>query len=682
MKRTTLSWALACALGTAGMPAAASPQDSAAATGDGNAYATALDQAAHLRDQSRWLDALQVFERLQSTHPDDDQLYRLRTLTLGDIGNSYRAWTMYRARPELFDAGQRERFEANYLARLILWSQAYPENERNRLAEARVADAAIEDYLRLSPANDPALPTRIRYDRLLVLSKMGRHQQVVDEYRALGDTVPAYALPAVGDSLMALKRPVEAAPVLEAALKADPDNSDVRMQLAYAYLESEQPTTAIRQLEAYRETQPAWLYAPGARQGSQNWHRADADSTLAMLRAFSEDLPTAEREITDMLGIGPNNAGLQTSLGQIYMIRGWPERALERFRMASTLDDRDVNARVGQVEALVTLRHDDEARDLHDLLVKEYGDQPNVQRMDELWRNHRGWQWRAYVAGARSRGGTGNTPFGNRDGEYGVEVQSPLIDDRWRLTAAVDDRWADFDRDRIHQRRQGVGVRYAYDRLDTHLGVYHSSDRVGGTGIGLDVGWRFSDTLDGRLSLRRKDADASLQARDAGITADSAAVSLVYGRNERTEFRGGLTHWRYEDGNRRTALNLDAQQRLFTRPHFLLDGLAGVSASRASREDTPYFNPSRDGTLELGLRADQLVWREYERHFRHRFTATAGRYWQEGFGTAWVPSLRYEHEWQFGLGRVLTYGINWSRPVYDGVREERFGFDAELRWGE
>src|SRR5690606_289974 len=141
-------------------------------------------------------------------------------------------------------------------------------------------------------------------------------------------------------------------------------------------------------------------------------------------------------------------------------------------------------------------------------------------------------------------------------------------------------------------------------------------------------------------------------------------------------------HWRYEDGNRRTALNLDTQQRLFTRPHFLLDGLAGLSASRGSRQDTPYFNPSRDGTLELGLRADQLVWREYERHFRHRFTATAGRYWQEGFSTAWVPSLRYEHEWQFGMGRVLTYGINWSRPVYDGVREERFGFDAELRWGE
>ncbi len=678
-------------MGATGLPAlaaapATTPTFPPAGAGNDPGHEASLAQAARLRDESRWLDALAIFERLQAQRPDDSDLYRLRTLTLGDVGNSYQAWAMYRACPELFDSAQREQFEANYLARLILWSQTYPENERNRLAEARVADSAIEEYLRRSPANDPTLPTRIRYDRLILLSKLGRHQQVVDEYQALNDTaglvVPAYALPAVGDSFMALKRPFEAAPVLEAALKADPDNSDVRMQLAYAYLESERPTTAIRGLEAYRETQPAWLYAPGARQGSQNWRRADTDSTLAMLHAFSEDLPSAERDITAMLGIAPNNAGMQTSLGQVYMMRGWPERALERFRMASTLDERDVNARVGQVEALVTLRRDDQARDLHDLLVKEYGDQPNVQRMDELWRNHRGWQWRAYVAGARSNGGSGNTPFGNRDGEYGVEVQSPLIDDRWRLTAVADDRWADFDRDRIHHRRQGVGVRYAYDRLDTHLGIYHASDRVGGTGVSLDVGWRFSDTLDGQLSLRRNDADASLQARDAGITADSAAINLVYERNERTEFRGGLTHWRYEDGNRRTALNLNAEQRLWTRPYFLLDGLAGLYGSRGSRRDTPYFNPSRDGSLELGLRADHLVWREYERHFRHRLTATAGRYWQEGFGTHWVPALRYEHEWKFALGRVLTYGVSWSRPVYDGVREERFGFDAELRWGE
>jgi biofilm PGA synthesis protein PgaA len=645
-----------------------------------------MEQAARLRDDRRWLPALAIYERLLVERPNDPEIYRLRVLTLAEMGNNYLAWRQFQARPELFDAGQRERLEANYLARLIVWAQAYPLSEQTRLAEAQVADAAIQDYLNESSRQGAALPRRIRVDRLILLNELGRHQQVVDEYAALADqegqSVPGYALPAVGDSFMSLKRPEDAAPVLEAALKADPDNSAVRTQLAYAYLESEQPNIAIGQLEAYRAAQPAWRRAKGAKQGSENWARFDADTNLAMLRAYTEDLPSADAMLSEMLAIAPNNADLQSSLGAVYMMRGWPSRALERFRIASVLDDRNVESRIGQVEALTVLRRDDEAISLHDQLLRDYPSQPSVQRMDQMWRNHRGWQWRAYVSGDRSQGNTGNSPLGNRDGQYGVEVQTPILWDRWRLTAGADDRWADFQQQRVHYRRQGAGVRYAYDRLDTSLSAYHVNDRVGGTGIDFDAAWRFSDTWEGGVQLRRNDAEASLQARASGITADSAGVTLSYSRSERSAYRFGASQWRYEDGNRRTGVNLTADQRLLSRPHFLLNGFAGLYASHGSRDDTPYFNPSRDGSLELGLRADQLVWRDYDHHFRHRLTVSAGPYWQDGHGSAWVPSLAYRHEWQLGMGHVLTYGVSWSRPVYDGNREERFGFDAELRWGE
>lgn len=649
-------------------------------------YQSSLDQAARLRDERRWLPALAIYERLLAERPNDPEIYRLRVLTLAEMGNNYLAWRQFQAKPELFDAGQRERLEANYLARLIVWAQAYPQSEEKRLAEAQVADAAIQDYLNETSRQGAALPRRIRVDRLILLNELGRHQQVVDEYAALADqegqSVPGYALPAVGDSFMSLKRPEDAAPVLEAALKADPDNSAVRTQLAYAYLESEQPNIAIAQLEAYRAAQPAWRRTKGAKQGSENWARFDADTNLAMLRAYTEDLPSADAILSEMVAIAPNNADLQSSLGTVYMMRGWPSRALERFRIASVLDDRNVESRIGQVEALTVLRRDDDAISLHDQLLRDYPSQPSVQRMNQMWRNHRGWQWRAYVSRDRSQGNTGNSPLGNRDGQYGVEVQTPILGDRWRLTAGADDRWADFQQQRVHYRRQGAGVRYAYDRLDTSLSAYRVNDRLGGTGIDFDAAWRFSDTWEGGVQLRRNDAEASLQARASGITADSAGVTLSYSRNERSAYRFGATQWRYEDGNRRSGVNLTVDQRLLSRPHFLLNGFAGLYASRGSRDDTPYFNPSRDGSLELGLRADQLVWRDYDYHFRHRLTVSAGPYWQDGHGSAWVPSLEYRHEWQLGMGHVLTYGVSWSRPVYDGNREERFGFDAELRWGE
>jgi len=124
------------------------------------------------------------------------------------------------------------------------------------------------------------------------------------------------------------------------------------------------------------------------------------------------------------------------------------------------------------------------------------------------------------------------------------------------------------------------------------------------------------------------------------------------------------------------------EQRLLSRPTLQVDGLGSLYASRGSRDDVPYFNPSRDRSVEIGLRIDQQLWRHYEKHFRHRLTVSVGDYWQEEFGSALVPSVEYRHEWQIGAGRIFEYGVRWSRPVYDGQRERHVGLEAGLRWGE
>ena len=144
----------------------------------------------------------------------------------------------------------------------------------------------------------------------------------------------------------------------------------------------------------------------------------------------------------------------------------------------------------------------------------------------------------------------------------------------------------------------------------------------------------------------------------------------------------GASRFRYDDGNHRELFSTAVEQRLLTRPRWLIDGLGSAYASRGSRDDAPYFNPSRDHLVEIGLRIDQQAWRHYERHFRHRLVISLGDYWQEGYGSARVPSVSYRHEWQLAQGRVFEYGARWSRPVYDGRRERHIGFDAALRWGD
>ena len=354
--------------------------------------------------------------------------------------------------------------------------------------------------------------------------------------------------------------------------------------------------------------------------------------------------------------------------------------------MATTLDPRNVDARVGQAGSLLELQQIADARKIRDDLVDARPRNIHVQRLDQHVDRHTGWQLAVRAERARSNVRDAATasasPLGSRDGGHALEVQSPLLGNRWRLTAGSAESWVDFDAVRVRDRRIGVGVRYTHDRLDLRIQATRPNDDWSDrTGVGAEATWRFNDALSADLLLRRVDPDASLQARRRGITGDRAAAGLTYAPSERTTWAGSIEHWRYSDRNRRDGLGARLDQRLATRPHFLLNAQVSASGSRGSREDAPYFNPSRDASLSIGLRADHLAWRRYERLFRQRLSIAAGPYWQHGFGTAVVPAVRYEHEWHFGLGNALVYGLNWSRPVYDGVREDRLGLDIGYFWG-
>ncbi|WP_082559952.1 MULTISPECIES: poly-beta-1,6 N-acetyl-D-glucosamine export porin PgaA [unclassified Lysobacter] len=679
----SLSLALALAGGTF-------PVASVAAAASQAAAAIPYARIEQLRADRDWLGALSLIERHLATQPADARLYRLRVLTLADIGARDRARKLYLARPEVFGAEEAASLDAAGLARRIVWSKLYAVDEATRLEEARAAEAAIEAYRAQLARSGTPEPASLAYDRLIVLNRLGRHQEVADDYLRLeagGRPVPGYALGAVGDSLLALRRPDEAAPVLERAMQADPDDPDLPIQLGYAQLERERYDLALPLLRGLVEARTPWPRAPGARRGFENWQRYDAETDYAMARAFGEDLPGVQAMIEPLAAIGPNNADLQTTLGSIYRFRGWQERALERFSIASTLDERNVEARIGQVETLSSLQRYEQARPIHDQLLARYPNEPHVRAMDSNWDMRRGWQARVYAAGGRNRDGGGASPLGNRDREYGVEAATPLIGDRWRLLARSGRRWADFKGAQLQggrsvAQRNELGLSYAYDRFDAKLRVGRDRDDLGGTAVAIDAGWRIDDRFALRARVSRNDAAASLQARASGITADLYEFGADYHPSERTSLAATAQHWRYDDGNDRDQLSLALDQRVLSRPHLLIDGLASIGSGRGSRDDAPYFNPSRDASVEFGVRFDHLTWRRYDRHFRQRLTLSSGAYWQQDYGTAWVPSLRYEHEWQFATGRVLSYGLNWSRPVYDGQREQRLGFDAEFRWGE
>ena len=645
-----------------------------------------LDAIAQKREARDWLEALRLINRALAENPDDPTLYRLQALSLADHGNLYRAWQLYQTHPERFTPAERERLESGKLSRKILWSRVPGKDEDSDLDEANQTRTEVDAYLERTDLSETAR-LRTSIDRLLLLDRQRQFPQLLREYQALvdaGHPIPGYALPAVGNAFLAMKQPERAEATYRQALIEDPDNHELAIQHAYSNVEGERFEEATHTLWKLREQEPAWLNQPGSRTYTQNWNRYETEDAYYMIRSYGEELALADAAYAGMAGIGPANSGVQESLGSVYLRRGWDARALERFRMAETLDERDFQSRIGQVDALMNLQRFDLATPIRDTLDAQRGGNAHVEMLNRRFEVRRGWQAEAfYGAGRNSPQDSGITsPFGSRDGEAGLQIASPLLDDRWRIVAGNVYRWAEYPDGRSTHRQSFVGARYAFDRLWSQFTITRAAPDFHGTGLDWDSRWRFSDTWEGQFRLARNDADVPMQAFHAGISLDTARLGLAWSPSDLGYVAASIGHGRFSDGNRRNAVQVSGWRRMITRPHLLVDGKAAVYASRNSRLDAPYFNPSSDRSATLGVRVNHLAWRRYERSFRQLLEIDAGPYWQERFGSAWVPSVAYRHEWTPDYRWTIGYGIHWSRPVYDGLRETRQGFDLYIRWGK
>lgn len=644
-----------------------------------------LDLIAEKREAKDWLEALRLINEALAQSPNNPTLHRLQALTLADNGNLFRAWQLYQAHPEWFKPAERERLENGKLARMIVWSRVPGKDEATDLDEANRAREEVEAYLaRTDLSQDAQLRTRI--DRLILLDRQRQYPELVQEYEALvdaGHEVPGYALASVGNAFLAMKQPEKAEAIYREALRQDPNNHELAIQHAYSYVEGERFDEATNTLWKLREEEPAWLNQPGSKTYTENWNRYETEDAYYMVRSYGEELAVANSAYAGMAGIGPANSWLQESLGSVYLRRGWDARALERFQMAETLDERDFQSRIGQVDALMNLQRFDLAMPIHDTLRKQRGGNPHVEMLTHRLDARRGWQAELFYGAGRNSPETSGSasPFGNRDGEAGLRVASPLLNDRWRIVAGDVHRWADFEDGRSRHNQVYLGARYAFDRLWSQFTITQANPSINRVGFDWDNRWRFSDTWEGQFRVARNDADVPLQAYRAGISVDTAQGGLTWIPSDLGYLAASATHGRFSDGNRRNSLQINAWRRLITQPHLMVDGKAGFYTSRNTRMDAPYFNPSSDRSTTIGLRVNHLAWRRYERSFRQLLEVDAGPYWQEGFGSAWVPSVSYRHEWTPSHRWTIGYGINWSRPIYDGVRETRQGFDLYLRWG-
>lgn len=637
------------------------------------------------------LQALWIYEEILRSNPGRKDARRLRILAISSLGAPGLALSLADKHPDLLNDGDLRRIQGDWAAAKVKWGELPAASEAERFLETDEALKILQDNAekfsrQAGEKTKSSEVLRTRFDRIIALRDRVRMEDVTAEYESLiseGVSPPSYVLSAVGDAYLYLEQPEKALEIYNQALRMTPESYDIQHSLFWANLELGAYDSALEMIDKLAAGEPRWRInrvegeTPVYR---RNDSKLMAESSAALVRALMDNLDPAQQRFEELLNAAPFNHDLRQRLGYVYLWRGWPRRALNEFDLILQADPVFLDARVGKAYTLMDLREYRKAEKSILELFEEYPEHKRVRKLKRDWDVHQ-----KRILTTKAGYGSDSATDQNTDSfRIDTTLYSSPTDYNFRMflrsfyeKATIDEVTGN---EKIAYQREGAGVQYEGPGVAGQLELSQnkrSSDDIDFAGR---VDWEPNDSQTAGVSFDTFSPDTPFRARLNDIRAWSGSLALAYRANESSDARLDLQRMEFSDDNVRLSGLFTAKRRLYSGPYFKLPISFELYGSRNTETNTPYFNPEKDLSGALTLDFRWLLWRHYTRSFAHNLAFTGGRYWQKGFDTENVGSIRYEHDWNMSDTVALLYGVVWSRRAFDGDPENSTWTYLDLTW--
>jgi biofilm PGA synthesis protein PgaA len=203
---------------------------------------------------------------------------------------------------------------------------------------------------------------------------------------------------------------------------------------------------------------------------------------------------------------------------------------------------------------------------------------------------------------------------------------------------------------------------------------------AGALGADLNYGDNWTLKIEGETD---NVTDVQLIAELGKVRARSATVDLEWRQSELRDIHGGVERLLFNDGNQRTAITGNWDQRVWTSPRVQVTVTPEMSSSTNSEnENRIYFNPKADFSLGPSTTAHWLTWRRYNRSFTQDFTVYMAPYWQQNYGAGAAVSLAAEQRLKVNKRFSIFGKETWVSQPYDGSSEPYSSVVFGLKWGQ
>ena len=629
--------------------------------------------------QADFTCAIAMYQYYAENSPNDMQVRSDLALALSRVGSQTYASALY-AKDVAPVVPKTERSLSGAAAgEEVKWGEVYAPTRAQQRADSEMALARLDAVISASNPME-AIWRSAQFDRIVALYDLKQAEDAVQLYEALtrqGLDVPAYAMESAAGAYLASHEPERAEALYRKLLEESPTDGNLWSGLAYAQMERWHPSEALATIDhAYNAAAP-WLQPPGLSAPKVNQMRLNLESQAAQMRRDVDLLPDEQRRFSHLVAAAPGNENLRWQLATSYLVRGWPLRALEESRIADSYATSDEVPSLAGAEIYegAGLRDDVDAM-MPALRDREF-DSPVLKRFLSEISIERGWKFEAETVFGWGSG----VEVGSSDQHSETRLYTPLFDNRWRIYAHELNDSGDFGPNTAERTRGSVGVHYDYNRQE----AWAEYGRDAGTGrnagnIGTNLS--FNDFWTLRVDADNDSFDVPVRAVTGNTHGRSLDLNLGWRGSELLSSNAGLQRVLFSDGNKRSAISGDWNERMQTTPRWQASiGAEEWTSSNSLDEDRPYFNPRRDFSLGPHGSFDWLTWQRYDRSFHQRVELHASPYWQENYGTGISVSAQYGQFWKLRSGLEFRCGLTWNTQPYDGRNEQRTALSSGVTWG-
>ncbi|MEN8189711.1 MAG: poly-beta-1,6 N-acetyl-D-glucosamine export porin PgaA [Thermodesulfobacteriota bacterium] len=619
--------------------------------------------------EGNYAAALKKYQFLLEQNPDDKEAIRGTVHSLQHMGAPGPALTMATASPHLFSREEKAALLALQGAVQLRWSGQTAKNRRESVFNSLHGLHLQLMALNLLDDNPESKEQarRIQYDMVVSLQQIGLADSAVQLYQELAQTgpLPSYVIQAAGDAELSRKQPAAARVLLKEALDREPDNFRCKISLFYASVEDEDFAAAYQLIDSLVQATPQFKIFQGSNHQYPNPPALDAAVSAALARLYGDQLDEAWQRINDLSSHAPAHSWIQQSTGDVALARGWPRQAEKRYKEALMLHRENGGATAGIAASHMQFHEFSAAESLlHHLQEQSPMERVTLTTLQDFDWQRRTSLWADLVLS--------NSEGPEQDGRgliTSAEIFSVPINDHIRINARGYYAWSEIPEGEESLLRYGGGLEYQ-NRFWSGAAAIHNNDstvdEVGGilrAGFSPDDFWHF--TLSGELFS----ISTPLRSLYYGISSDTIKASMDYRWSEQRQLAITFGSAWFSDNNERINANMSLSQRLLDIPHFDLDTIVSVYASKNSRDDAPYFNPASDISIEATLRGEHLLFRHYDNRITQRLEAGIGLYSQEGYEEDWTGHIRYEQRYAMSPRFEGVVGFELGRNVYDGEAE-------------